>query len=227
MKPLLVSLCTLAFAATAAHGATLVGFSDGTNSPASATTIEPGIVSGSLAFGPGLIKTDNGANEFFVGGDPVGSNWDLADALNGDYYYSVTITPNATSSLSFTGATFETFSQNDDRTFYLFSDVTGFAEGDVLGSFLQSSTAAGAAGTAHTIDLSGSGLTSLTSTTEFRLYFTNEDSANIYEDSGLRASGTGANFVLFDGSVSSIPEPSAALLLGAACLMGLTRRRRV
>jgi len=206
--------------------ATLVGFNDGTNAPASASTLEPGVDSGTLAFGPGLIKTESAANQFLVGGDPQGTNWDLATALSNDYYYSVTIAPDAVSSLTFSSATFETFSQNDDRTFYLFSDASGFNELDVLGSFVQTSTGAGANGTAHTIDLSSSGLTGITSATEFRLYFTNEVTASTFEDSGFRASGAGSNFVSFDGSVAPIPEPTAALLFCSAAAMGLLRRRR-
>jgi len=208
---------------------TIVGFNDGSNGVANvsadATTLETGLDSGVLAFGPGLIKPETGSNQVFVGGDPQDSNWDLATALDDDYYYSVSVAVASGSVADFDSATFETFSQNDSRTFYLFSDLTGFTASDSLGSFVQGANNTGA--DSHTVTISDAALASVTGSVEFRLYFINQASASTFEDSGFRAISSGSDFVSFAGSVTPVPEPSALafLGLGGGLLLVLGRRR--
>ncbi len=226
MKTKLITLSSIFALTFQLSAVTIVGFNDGTTAQAGASTLDSDLTSATLDFGPGLIKPETGADDFFVGGDPQGTIFTLQNALDNNYYYSITITPGIGQQVDYDSVTIATFSQNDLRTFYLFSDLTGFTATDSLGSFEQPLTTISAAGTPNMFSLAGDGLDSVTTPVEFRIYYSDEDSPSTFDDSGFRAPGSGLDFVSVDGTLSAVPEPSNLILVAFGSLMLASRRVR-
>lgn len=226
---LLSTLAGLALAASA-QAQLIVAFNDATTATTAASTLNADLTSAVLGFGAGLDKPKTqvftSGVQFGVNGDPQGSAWTLQNAIDNNYYYSLTITPDAGSEVDFDSVVLSTYAQTAAKDFYLFSSVTGFTAADSLGTVAQPGIGAGAPGVANTISLAGAGLDSVSSAIEFRVYFT-AATANTFNDSGFKATASGNNFVEVNGTVSAIPEPSSfALMAGALGGIALLRRRR-
>lgn len=158
----------------------------------------------------------------------------LASALTANDYMSFTITPDegfkfSVDSISLLGSR----GGQTNVSVALFSSVGGFTAVNQLGmtQLITSTTI----GSPTTISFASLGLTDLTSSTEFRLYFwgtTNPDASTPSNAVGVRLGDSDTSSAIglaVTGSVSPIPEPSsfAALAgLGALGMVASRRRRR-
>jgi hypothetical protein len=111
-----------------------------------------------ISRGSGHVADDYGNNTF--GGYAIDKTT-LTEAITANDYLSFTITPNVGQKMTIQSITFKAFSQNQTRSFALFSSVYGFTADKVLGTFISSS------GTTATMDV---GLVNITSAIEFRIY---------------------------------------------------------
>lgn len=138
---------------------------------------------------------------------PIGT-W--GNAFDPNQYITVTITPDAGNTINFTDATWDKgfFGAGmDDGT--IRTSLDGFAADVATGSD---------DGFEITYDLSGLG--TVASEIEFRLYFVNDGSPSAFTD--LFTNGVNDGWV-FNGTV--VPEPGSLALLGLGGLAMLRRRR--
>jgi hypothetical protein len=166
-------------------------------------------------------------NEFMGHAPGLFESPDLTTALADDRYAEFTIeNPNTFYLREITFSIVQSGYNNAsgrETGAYLFSDLTGYNIGDVLGEAVRDTPTTGQAGngsTSATVDLSGQAALQAITEVTFRVYFT-EGYAPEQGAAANRRSGLGLI------AVQAIPEPSsAALLLGFGALaMGLSRRR--
>lgn len=168
---------------------------NGGNSTATAETLLTGVGSASASLGSGLSSIN------YLGNSLAGSNQtgtSLSAALTGNDYLSFTISPASGRSVSITSVSVRPVSQNQTRTFVLFSSRNGFASGNQVGSF----TANGNMNLPlQTISVAGHA--DITSATEFRLYVYGGTSP--YESVGIgnRQSGLSESDLIISGSVGT------------------------
>lgn len=193
--------------------------SNGNFFPIAATEVAAG-VSASVSLGAGLSHPNwlNNDGILAVGADQL----TLAGAISGNDFFSFSISG---PELSFDSMIAYAASQTDTgRQFFLFSDKTGFAEGDQLSSITYAGPGfAGAQGTQWTADLSGvTALQGITGSVEFRVYSVST-TANASTFLGFRETAPTPD-IQFLGAV---PEPSVyAAMLGLTALGCVILRRR-
>lgn len=238
-----MSKWTMSFAATAVLGLA-VSFAqaapiaswdtsggDSTNGSLAGT---PGanVASGVLDVGSGLDRETDGTLDGY-GGDAAATDT-LALAIGADDYLSVVITPEAGYNMSFDNVA---FNWADDRpkngTLSLLADVTQSTTGlwdasDVLAEVETPDTGQDSQ-VAFNIDLSGvTGLQSVSSPVEFRLYYWGLERANPdnFAIGTLAVNGNdpAEADLVFNGTV--VPEPTTMGLLALGAVGVIRRRRR-
>ena len=185
--------------------------------PASDLTVAAGLNSGYYAYGYSFGPNTNAYPD------------SLAGAVSDNGYVTFTVTPQTGISLDLTsldlsGASFENNSGGDTTYFAVESSVGGFSGTSALATPTAfSSTTAG-----PDITL-GSAYSDLTTATEFRLYFYQDEGAESYIDDTIENGST----IVLNGTANvailNTPEPStyALLGLGAAALILVSRRRNL
>lgn len=103
-----------------------------------ASSVEAGglhehFASATAEVGPGLVATTYGQGDGLTGRSINSS--DLEGALAADDYFSIVLTPNVGTTFSITDLNIRPVSQNNERTFTVFSSVEGFEAGKELFSF--------------------------------------------------------------------------------------------
>jgi hypothetical protein len=169
---------------------------NGGSSSSNAGTLSPDVISAAASLGSGL----NSIN--YLGNSIAGTNQTattLAAALTGNDYISFNISPASGKSLSITSVGIRPVSQNQTRTFVLFSSRNGFTSGSQLGSFTANGNM-----NLPLQSISVTGHTGITSTTEFRLYVYGPN--NSYEAVGIgnRQSGLSENDLIIVGSSTTV-----------------------
>ena len=158
---------------------------------------------------PGLQNTYGDLNA--DGGTAV----PLSLSIASDNYYSIIVTPDVDTGLSFDEFSFDLYSSGSvSVTAHLLSSVGGFNTSSVLGS--HTATNQPSTFTTGTIDVSS--LAGINDPIEFRLYFTRPTV-------GVTTNTFRTDNILLTGSVSLVPEPSTFLLFGLGA-MGLVRHSR-
>ena len=145
-------------------------------------------------------------------------------AVDGDNYFSFTVTAGEGFELNLSSLTFDTIFNGTDpiaavtSNFVVRSSADNFTAN--LGSFAEAYQT-GSSFSARSIDLSGSDFQSIAGAMAFRFY--------IYDDSGaLNRVSRLDNVVLNGTAVSIIPEPSTTVLLAGLVMLatvGASRRR--
>lgn len=222
-------LLTVAVGMAAPHPAradVLAVYSFEANSAASSDA-QPDTGADDLAFGPftgGTFEagTAIASNALRLGtnttGTSAGDSDTLAESLSLGNYVSVTLKPNA-NSVSLSSLTFDHAFVNGAGTtsnVSVFTNLMGFAEGDVLDTFTFTTVTGDTAVTERTVDLA-TGLPELQGVTtdiELRLYFWDNS------DTGSRL--TVIDDLQLNGTV--VPEPGSVSLLLVAAGLILSRR---
>lgn len=174
------------------------------------------IAAANLTLGAGITPSGN-ENRF------GGTSWSiaLADSIaNGDYIQFI-VAP--TSGFKFTATSLDFVwdrSPTGPSSVELRSSVDGFGSG--LGQV--TGMASGGTTTVRTINISG--LSDITTATTFRLYGFGGTNSSFGTGGFDTENGSTSPNVVFNGTVSAVPEPSALLLVGSIIGAGLLRRRR-
>lgn len=178
----------------------ITGTNPNTSNPyTTGQTIASHLTTTGIARGSSITGTN--ANDRFTA-----SGWNSA-ALDGNDYFTWTLTPAAGYALSLTSFTYTgQASGTGPSSFALRTSA------DTFGSSLGTPAATGG-----TITLTSGSFQGLTSAVEFRLY-------------GWNASSAGGTFSVndftFNGTVSAIPEPSTYAALAGVAALGLALRHR-
>ena len=224
----LAAASTLVLAA-AANATPLVSFDfDGSSSnettfPSKSTA--PGVNATSITDGAGFGGIGYLGNSFSAyanNGEPA----TLADAVNGNNYFSIPVSPTSGNQLTVTDLTGLFFYRNMGGLATLEDSATGFGAGAANNLDTQSVTADSSKPDTLTFTLPTAVNIPAGGQVEFRLYF--YGSSGQYNERGFGAltPGDGVTDLAVDGSVSSVPEPAAMSLIGAGALALLARRRR-
>ncbi|MDQ8206312.1 PEP-CTERM sorting domain-containing protein [Coraliomargarita sp. SDUM461003] len=224
----------------AVHGSVLAEYTFGVPSTASSAssdldsdsiasvfTAGAGLDSGSIGFSSTAPSNAGAAAAApyvrYVRGNTTGNT--EADAINGDDYFSFTITPDASFEVNLTSLIFD-YSANgsgssgqNTASFFLRSEVDGYATN--IGITVSATAGVTAADyQRQTISLTDAAFQGLSGSTEFRIY--------LYQTQDSSGDVARLDNVTLNGSLSAIPEPSSFALLAGIC--GLTsvivRRRR-
>ena len=191
-------------------------------------TSEPSVLndanmaSSSLTLGPGVTGSANanrfGGNNWFNTGDTAGGST-LAQAFAGNDFIQFTVSPNAGFSFTATSLVFSwDRSASGPSSLVLRSSLDGFGSnlGSVTGLIDSLSTG-------NTLSISG--VSNVSSATTFRLYgFGGTGTAG----TGGFDTGSSTTNVVFNGSVSAVPEPTSialVCLIGCSSLSFANRRR--
>ena len=191
-------------------------------------TSEPSVLndanmaSSCLTLGPGVTGSANanrfGGNNWFNTGDTAGGST-LAQAFAGNDFIQFTVSPNAGFSFTATSLVFSwDRSASGPSSLVLRSSLDGFGSnlGSVTGLIDSLSTG-------NTLSISG--VSNLSSATTFRLYgFGGTGTAG----TGGFDTGSSTTNVVFNGSVSAVPEPTSialVCLIGCSSLSFANRRR--
>jgi hypothetical protein len=141
----------------------------------------------------------------------------LQAAIDNDIYVSFTLTPGVNTTIDVTAFRMDMGITNGTaaKTVGIFSSIGGFASAsDAIGTRNWTGTPGGT--DSGMIDLSSLG--TITTATDFRVY--------IITGASTTSHGFALDNITLEGTVTAIPEPSAALL-GGLGLLALLRRRRV
>jgi hypothetical protein len=201
-----------------------------TNGKTDVGTVAPGI---SSAAPSGVLSSfesfDFGGGRIIVRGENLSPT--LSGAIDQQDYVSFTVTPTSGNEIDFTDIVARLGSQDRTREAYLLSSATGFTAANSLASttLLFNGSSAFGEVTAN-YDLTGvAALQNRTAATEFRIYFTDANSAGgNFQYVGVVNRGFGQNVeadLIVNGEVSPVPEPTTLALVGFGALV-LGRRRR-
>ena len=147
------------------------------------TTTSPSLIA---SRGEGLCHSGFIGNGFYGGCQTTNT---LTAAIAGNEYFSFKISPDAGKLISINKIKYNAVSQNQDRYFALFSNLTGFSVSTIIK--LDSS------GFGKSIEVPITGMNNITEPLEFRVYLYGAD--NPYEAAGI-GNGTGNDFVI-EGSI--------------------------
>lgn len=146
----------------------------------------------------------------------IDRNTSLQTAIANNIYLSFTLTPGANTEIDLTTFRMDMGITNGTaaKTVGIFSSIGGFASAsDAINTRNWTGTVGGTE--SGTIDLSSLG--NITSATEFRIYMITNASTGSH--------GFALDNISFEGNISAIPEPAAALLGSLGGLLLLRRRR--
>lgn len=178
------------------------------------------------SFGTNNQLSFGGARNNF-GFRDMGNQNNLLLGFNQNDYMTFTVTPDGGNEMDLSSFTFRTRANNANHSaerWALFSSVDGFS---VTNNTNNTAIAIGATTDIATwtgvtnnvvIDLSAAKFQNLTTATEFRLY--------IYGGNNNSSSATMFDKVILNGTVTPIPEPLSAVLLGVGLGTLALRRRR-
>lgn len=168
---------------------------NGGNASVNAGNLATGVSSANATLGSGLNSISYLGNSLAGSGQTAST---LATALSTNEYISFTITPSSGQAVSITSIQIRPVSQNQSRTFVLFSSVNGFTSGNQLGSFTANGNM-----NLPLQQISITGHSNLGTATEFRLYV--YGATNQYESVGIgnRQSGLSEDDIIVEGSVSA------------------------
>lgn len=222
-------LSTMLFATAAANAATLASYDmENTLNRALASLVDGGVTATSLtgnSLAPfGALQKPTG-NFYTTWITTVGGGSTVQDALTAAQYMHLTVTPLAGQSFTLSSLSFDIFAATGTTTsfrqIYVFSDKTGFADGDELltGSTNPSYTTPFSlipfntvtVGQNFSIDLSG--FAAVNDSVTFRIYFQTPNAAQGIALDNLTVSG------------AVVPEPSALAVLGLGVIALLTTKR--
>jgi len=186
--------------------------------------VAPGITSGSDNLGNTGYGTGNGFL-FANRGSGVNTNGTQAQAFSQNEFFEVSIAPDPNHQINYTSLSFFAWVNNKNRgadQFAVTSSIDGHSIIEILGSGEISPNSVGVTASnalAYDIDLSGAQFQNTTSATTFRIYVW---------DGGSNTSSSlvGLDNLVFDGTVTAIPEPSLPSLLIISLGSLAIRRRR-
>ncbi|MDF3130120.1 PEP-CTERM sorting domain-containing protein [Kiritimatiellaeota bacterium B1221] len=147
---------------------------------------------------------------------------DLSASIAANGYFTFTVEPDAGTELTFTDISFK-FYKTDGAgatvSASIFSSIDGFSTtSDIIGAGTLVGEGESDASLGRTVVLSG--LPSVSTATEFRIYLDDGGAGN-------NANFMGLDDIILNGTPSVIPEPSSVLLmLGAGLLFVSSTRRR-
>lgn len=183
----------------------------------SATTVDPEVSAAAITKGTGVGNFEPNwtlgyDSDAVLQANPSNKTSSVA-AINGDAYFTFTVTPNATQAINLDSLTFNAARGGGGvpRGYDVRSSVDNFE--NTLGT--ADLPTARPTWTPVSIDLSGSDFSNLTTATEFRFYIYSPNSGNSIEFDDIE----------LNGIVATVPEPSSALLIAFGGLL-LTRRKR-
>jgi len=187
------------------------------------SVVNADVSSSGLALAPGFAL--GGWSDAITGLQNNGLINSLASAIAGDEYFTLTITPDAEKSVSYSSM-FVHYSlgantQPAETTFAILSSVTGFTASDAIDSFVGSAAVAFNTGT-DSFDLSGAtALQDAADMVEFRIYAFNSG-VNPMTRIGIGRAFSNAptDALVLNGTITAVPEPSSLLFLGAVTLLG-------
>jgi hypothetical protein len=178
---------------------------------------------------PSTVTIGTATTDFYTAWAFIGSGGSTAaNAITSGDFFKLTLTPAAGKSLTLISLSFDIFAATagpSARQLYVFSDKTGISGSSAL---LTASTVSGsplipyntaAAGQNFSVDLSGFGaLADITDSVTFRFYTQTPTSAQ----------SLALDDITFNGIVTTVPEPSSVIFLGAGgfALLAINRRRR-
>jgi len=169
---------------------------------------------------------DTGEGFLFANrGSGVNTNGTQAQAFSDNEYFEITVTPNANHEISFTTLSFYAWVNDKSRgadQFGVTTSIDGHTATNMVGLGEISPASSGVTVTnalAYNIDLSGAQFQNVTSATTFRIYVWDGGS-------NTSASLVGFDNLVFDGTVSPIPEPSSNLLLAFFAVCCVMKRKR-
>lgn len=233
-----ITVLSLTLAAPLAH-AELIVLYENDNVGASFTSTaadasHANVTASPLSLSPSF-PASNWTNALTAAQNNAGIN-SLATAITAGHYFTVTLTPDALASASYTSlfvrVSIGANVQPAETQFNLLSSLTGFTSSDSIGAATASLPSGASTVLTRTFDLSG--VLSLQDVTagqavEFRLYAHNTG-ANPMTRIGVGHlfAANGTDDLRIDGTISIVPEPTTLSMLGLGVLAHLLwlRRRR-
>lgn len=210
MKKMCVTLLVLAICVGSAQASMIAEWDNtalvGNEANAPANLLAVNVAAGDLARGAGGTATGF-ANTFALRDNNQGLS--LATALANEVYFLITLEADSGYVLNLTNMFVRLTGQNsgagNDRIFTLFSDATGFAEGDELATFTVTGTTA-----TFNADLAGISELQGVSDVEFRLYVHGTGAVGQHDQNGIgHAFWADAEKpdLRFDGTVTAGGDP--------------------
>jgi PKD repeat protein len=153
----------------------------GTNGAATSAvdSVATSVTASATSFGSGLTATNYSGGGGFSATKQTATT--LAAAITGNDYISFTLTPASGKGLNVTSLRLRPSSQNQERTFAVFSSVGGFADGSQIATFTHNG---GINATERTVTITG--VNNRTTAVEFRIYI--YGGTNQWEAVGLGSS---------------------------------------